>query len=474
MVPVSAAAQTPSPTPQRIAQFCTPTPPPTATDFRFDAATGATQGPVRHRKSARPRLVIVNKNPFQYEYKVTVAETLVPEADLGAFLGLLGGPAVDLSPAPPAKETPKPKPEATVAAGPSGPCDSALEAIAQQQTAVAAARERAEAELAERKKAYDPLAKSVKGAEAVFKTNAVCEALYPLAARLAGDLANYDPKLDEFDEAIAAFSLAVRDQQARLDAFPATKCAQNITPQRTVNEGQQAAVVRLRAAHKQLTAEKARFDALLEKMQPILASPTAFTEVRQIGDYDLPTTVRITIERKERVDKAVFQSVLAQTLRFGGGARFAIAGGWVWSSLEQPQYSPVQGFPVDRDGKLLVPEVLGPTIGFVERSDSRQGPIAALHTRLWPEADKWNRLWLTFGVTAKNDNEGTTAEYMFGPSVSLAEDRAFITVGVYGGRLQELQGQLFTGGAVPADLADIPVEKNLHWRLGASLSWKIR
>jgi hypothetical protein len=477
-VPTWSAAQTPAPSTQEIEQVCSVAPPTTQDDYSFNAATGTTQGRAKYRKAARPRLIILNKNPFKYEYKVTVAEVTVPEPELGGFLRLLGGPAIDLLPGAEAKPAGGEKPPAAmgkppVAGGGSRLCIEAFRAIGEGEKDVTARRARADAELAKRKAAYDPVAASVKRAESLFKTNATCSPLYSTAVQLAGDITKYDPKLEEFQEAVAAFSLAIRDQDRRLTAFPES-CMQDIGPNRVINEGQQTAAAKLRETVKHLTGEKARFDALLAAMEPILASPTSFTEVRQLGDYDLPTNVKITIERKERVEKATFQPLLTQTLRFGGGQRFTIAGGWYWSTLEKPQYEPVQGFPLDRDGNVIIPEALGPTVGFLERSGSRNGPIAALHTRLWPDTDRWNHLWLTFGITAKNDNEGTNAEYLVGPSVSFAEDRAFVTFGVYGGRVQELQGQLFEGGVIPKELATIPVMKNMHWKFGVAFSWKIR
>jgi hypothetical protein len=77
-------------------------------------------------------------------------------------------------------------------------------------------------------------------------------------------------------------------------------------------------------------------------------------------------------------------------------------------------------------------------------------------------------------ITAKNDNKGSNAEYLIGPSVSFAEDRTFLTVGLYGGQVQKLQAQLHPGGAIPKELAEIPVRKNTHWKLGVAMSWKIR
>jgi hypothetical protein len=474
--PVVCSAQTLPPTPEQRARVCGVSPPATALDYTFDASTGIASGFLKHRKSDRVRVIVTNKNPFLYEYKVTIAETPVPEPDLGGFLKLLGGPAVDLLPAATAPAAGA----AAVAAG-SGAlptavidlCNKRFAAITAQHAVVAAARAKADAELAKQKAAYDKLAAGVKKAEAVFNSNALCDELYSTANVVRGDIAAYDPKLDAFEEAIAVLSSAIKEQDANLAAFPAD-CPQDVSSYRETNRAQHTALDQLRAALKLLTAEKARFEALGEKIDPILASPTSFTEVRQIGDYDVPTNVKITIERKERVDKAVFQPMLTVTTRFGGGARFAVAGGWSWSALRKPQYVPVQGFPIDRAGNVVAPETLAPVVGTTERSASRNGPLAALHTRILPEVKGWSRFYLTLAITAKNDNKGTDPEYLVGPSVSFAEERAFLTVGLYGGRLQELQGQLYEGGPIPKDLAAIPVEKNLHWKLGVALTWKVK
>src|SRR5262249_1310051 len=145
-----------------------------------------------------------------------------------------------------------------------------------------------------RKPLYDALATAVKHAETVFKTNAVCTYLYPLAVSLKSDLDAYDPKLEELEETIAAFSLTVREQDRSLDAYPSRCSEDNIKQHKEIHAGQHAALDKLKTALKKLSDENSRFATLAEKMEPILASPSSFTEVRQLGDYDVPTNVKIT------------------------------------------------------------------------------------------------------------------------------------------------------------------------------------
>jgi hypothetical protein len=99
-----------------------------------------------------------------------------------------------------------------------------------------------------------------------------------------------------------------------------------------------------------------------------------------------------------------------------------------------------------------------------------------LHGRLYrPDEEKWgfSGLHWSLGITGKNDNKGTDIEYLVGPSASFLNDQLFLTVGGYAGKQQALDGNLFPGAEVPKDLAEIPVHKNYHWKLGFALTYKL-
>src|SRR5712691_3741745 len=60
-----------------------------AKDFTIDARTGATTGARGYKKSDRVRIVLFNKNPFRFDYRVIIEEKDVTETAITSFLGLL-------------------------------------------------------------------------------------------------------------------------------------------------------------------------------------------------------------------------------------------------------------------------------------------------------------------------------------------------------------------------------------------------
>lgn len=100
-----------------------------------------------------------------------------------------------------------------------------------------------------------------------------------------------------------------------------------------------------------------------------------------------------------------------------------------------------------------------------------------LHGRIYskPGWDYVSGIHLSLGLTAKPDNEGTDAEFLFGPSVSFIEERLFLTVGGYAGRKQELEGNLVPGQVIPKEFGDeLPVSKHYVWKPGFAVTYKIK
>jgi hypothetical protein len=82
-------------------------------------------------------------------------------------------------------------------------------------------------------------------------------------------------------------------------------------------------------------------------------------------------------------------------------------------------------------------------------------------------------VYMSLGITAKNDNKGTDVEFLLGPSVSMFDRNMFFTVGGYAGKQQKLTGGLFEGFAVPTSVDELPIQKNYRWHLGFAVSYRL-
>jgi hypothetical protein len=224
----------------------------------------------------------------------------------------------------------------------------------------------------------------------------------------------------------------------------------------------------LDAGVKKMVSGKNTFEAIVNIINKVFSDPHAFYQVYTRGEYGLPTDVEITVERKDITNaEAKFVKIIdAETINFGGGPRFAIAGGVVMSPLETINFKRV---PALVNGQQTT------IVGREESSNSRILPILMLHGRL---ADGWKSIsgfHFSLGVTAKPTDSETNVEFLIGPSISFIEERLFFTFGGYAGRRKELEGNLVPGQVLPNEFGDeIPTSNHLVWKPGFALTYKFK
>jgi hypothetical protein len=163
--------------------------------------------------------------------------------------------------------------------------------------------------------------------------------------------------------------------------------------------------------------------------------------------------------------------------KFGVGPRLVIAGGVVISPLQQITFS-----------TTATPGGSGPTANTIiqqQNSSTRILPIAMLHGRFWDQLYRsgsnhpnWEMVspilpnYFSAGVTAKStDNNGTSIEYLFGPSWGLVNRQIFITAGAYAGHQQRLANSLTVGSATSLGSANLPITQTTIWKAGFAITW---
>jgi hypothetical protein len=164
------------------------------------------------------------------------------------------------------------------------------------------------------------------------------------------------------------------------------------------------------------------------------------------------------------------------TVNFGQGQRIFVTGGFAFAPLATHVYSTSTSTPA---GSTTA------TTTVVDTSNSKS-KIAALGTVSARLFDMDNLLhqsqleflvpnYLSFGVTASADsNKGTTATYLMGPSFASPGQNLFLTVGAFGGAVEQLGGGLTVGSITSLSAANLPITQQYHWKVGFSITYKIK
>lgn len=441
-------------------------------DFIINARTGEKRGKTRFGRSERARIIVTDKNPFLYEYRVTLKDKPIAEPAIAAFFNRFSLFAEEL----------KEKTEAGAVKEALVSCPS-LNEVTTVERQLAAEDSSTDANslrnlyLAQ-KRAYDEAARQLKEAQDVlYSPNASCPTLCATATNIRSSLQNHRPALQQLSEKITRFKIRasfLQSEVSRLQQGAALSpaCTTQLDQLRRLASDYANTADTFEKGLVTITNGKKTFDAAIKTINEVFANPNAFYQVYTRGPFSLPTDVEITVERRNlREESATFVKIgETETINFGGGARFAIAGGVVASPFESITYKRV---PAIIDGRSTT------IIGAENSSNSRILPILMLHGRLSefkkPPLGFISGIHLSLGITAKPNDEGTNVEYLVGPSLSFIEERLFFTVGGYAGRRQQLEGNLAPGQELPAEFKDdIPINNRLVWKPGFALTYKFK
>jgi len=458
-----------------------PTVPSGARELVIDARSGAITGPVRFRRRDRVQISLTNKNPFRFRYKLTAQNVTVEETALTTFVGFISTFTLTTPPA----EPPKPDEARVLNQGSViDHCDTNdLKRIKGTATGLDTLRLGIETAIRQWQKDQQPSVSANNIAQDVFSNEkATCGELVSAGNMLLTALtpptgANGPELTRKIDRARLMAELQVDDIRQYQAAVPG--CAGRVTDILAMARDIAGPIADHWADDVgKLIATQKKLDEVRTGIEKVAADGSAFVDASEIGDYDSPTNVTVTLTRTDLLSKSE-KTLLTRPINFGGGQLFTIGIGAAASSLPRTQFQRIQGFARNRDGSLTLDTagqpVFGNIVGTEEVSGSRITPMLTLHGRLIDSAMATGvSVGLTFGITAKTDNKGTNVEYLIGPSLGLIDDRMFLTIGAYGGRTQSLDGNFYVGAPLPDKLTELPIRRDLHWRVGFALTLKAK
>lgn len=472
-------------------------------DLIIDARSGAPLTADRSFKMRDPRrIVVINKNPFRFQYALKIEEQVVQEPALAAFLKLpiFAGLIDAIEPKPSAAPLPRKKPPTDLTPADAQECDETwflkLNEAQELLPELAALAEEARTTL-------NDAAQKVNAGKAAWdqqrprlmSSALECSELRSSAETLSGaiDFTALSPLLENSKSKTDALRggadfllgrLAFLEAQLAVLRRESPRCypAPDLDDSLNVLKLAANGAIREAEALAETRNKVAELSALLARVKEdvarVLAQPDAFFSVGWVGGYSTPTDVTVTLSRKDTVpDDAAFVDFQPVVLNFGGGPRFVLAAGVAFADLGVQEYERIQGFERDLSGNLVLDDNgdprLATVVGLREDSDSRAAPLLILHCRL-SNTSPWERWYFSLGLTSHEDNEGADVEVLVGPSYAIANDQFFVTLGAYYGQVQELRGDLFLGAPVPETVTELPVSKDREWAVAVAFSIKIR
>ena len=482
-------------------------PPPQAEGvFRYviDLTDGSNQGKSRYRPEDEVEIVLTNKNPFLFDYRIKIEEQAIPEPALQGFFALFGLPnasdAARLAALPAVSVMDASDPKISLA------CRNALanEKVKKLSTQQVELRKAYET-LQEQAKDVDNLLGALKSEVDVQEKKlkdpaAACSSLVEAASNIVaavkkrfGDTsdAGLPRKIAQLEEGLKKLTDLVETQTKSITEARTFLTGSGCTPQEIKDGvgdfelvvdllGQNLSPKNPKGLRSVITDLQTGAREAQEKakgIEEILQRPQNFLETRQVGNYDEITLVTVTVDvtPKSGLSAPPPPAKHIKKLRFGGRQRFALAAGAAFTPLDYIKFGMVQGVELNAEGNPVgSPPNIKRVVGFEEESSQRVSPLIMLHTRL-REGSRWNSGYhFSFGFAGNIADGGVNLEYLVGPAISFAEERFFITLGAYNGRTEELRDGFFLGQPLPDLITSPPVVKGRDWDWGFALTYKFR
>jgi hypothetical protein len=454
----------------------------------------------RFKRNERAIVVVDNKNPYLYTYKLTIQATPVAEPALDAFVPLIVGSLGEFKAKPQAAGTSFTS--AIAAEDACGPAKEKVRTLIGEVEIAVNEMSAASGTIGEQRNKSRSLTDAYNAARLpLFTPNQTRQSLHTASKNFirAVDGKIGSPNgvdratLDAMSAELERLKRQANRFKSRVDAIREA----HLNCLNGNNEGELISEQLRRAAEHadELLADAANYERSLSEIRTdlqkvidarngvlrVLCDPRAFFSESIVGQFEETNDVDIQLEATPRQGVTEAQPILNSPFKakftFGNAPFFSISGGLIFSPLRKREYIRVQGFEQDAQGNQVLVNGkpnLTTVIGLKESSPTRIIPAVFLNGLLTQRKTGFiDGVHFTLGITAKNDNKGTDVEFLVGPSLSMLERRMFFTFGGYAGKQQKLAGNLFEGLALPSGVTEIPVEKNYRWSAGFAISYRI-
>lgn len=467
-------------------------------DFTVDLSTGGPVGKPSYKLSDRVRLVFINRNPF-LQYDIKLESTELEEPALTAFVNLFP----DLVALTQTKAAVQAETQANLANiqgleqsriqtnRDKNECWAAIGSASRMLGDATATLDRLNGSATALESSFTTLKDVFSKGQAIFeRKSTTCDLLQSTGSRLQTAVNNANPSSalrayqSTYDSLFAADASGLtaieKIDRALLEAE--SKCTNDPEARITiVLLAQLKARTFDRGKIQELAKQKQLFETTVRdilakaaEIQAILADPSNFILYRYAGPFEAPSEVKVSV-RVKKASEAQFQKDPDFTfaLNFGGPRRFNLGVGIAASRLPTPEYEAIQNTSLTTTGNSTTTTVTR-VVGLKDNSEQRITPMLVLNTRLSNSFGIVSGIHLSFGLSGKVDNRGTDVEYLAGLSLGLAENRVFLTLGGYNGRVQKLQPGFSLGSELPKEITQPPVRKDRSWKPMIAISYRVR
>lgn len=471
--------------------------------FRVDVRSMNQYSESRFKAQDKVQIILENMNPFLFEYRVIIKEELVAEPGLKAFLAWIPisleeeEKPVELMP----EEVTEVRRKDALPA-----CNKAIETVWEGfKETIEKNHELLYKKLTNTINSYNSIKQKNDDMKAIINKNrsylesemAECQILVTTAQnlkeKLKSGISNIEDEAKIFEEVRIALKIYLEIQKLKFKELrESVKQSEDVQKQCKSNEIKEIVKIKiliykervelyenklktLNEDYKKVNDIIDNYKNLLNSLEETLDRSDNFTKSYSIGPYGEPTNVTVKIERKKLIEKEVpFEPLMTAKLNFGGRARFALAAGVSFSTLDNITYKRVWGFELDRNGQPVEPENFTTVVGMEEDSSNRSFALLMLHTRVLSWEKRYpGTLHISLGLTGRTGSD-KALEYIWGVSLGLVEERFFLTLGLHYGQLQELEGSMYIGAPVPNEVNDITVKNKWKWAGAITLTYRIK
>lgn len=458
--------------------------------IEIDANTGQILGgATRFAQGEKVQVIVTNKNPFKYVYRVQVVSSPIDQAIIGTFLRFIPGPGSLFSSAlalPNPQAAPVPTPDPLGITERSTDCDPATlnrwQVIKDEEAKLVAAVSELKMEakdIADIHKEYEKFVQDTDKDALGAQCPGICDRADALSGKLdkLTELDAFKKKIELLRKSAGAVQVLLGTLSA--DEIKDCQLADGVAAVKSNITNANDTAKLLEDDVKKLEAVKASIEAMTKIIRAAVADENAFREQHFPYTGAGPTNVRITIFRTNlREENATEKQVTAIDLTVGQ-SRFSISAGVGFSTLEDVR--------IIRDGKKF---------GEENRSSLRPSLAVMLNAQfgnLWrwysgtrqtaacpacPPTPKralpvsWG---ISTGLVVSNRNDTTQTEFILGPTLGLLDNNLFMTFGLHLAQVEKLGGGFEIGQEIPSDLTGEPPVKN-DWEKGFMLAvtYKLR
>lgn len=436
--------------------------PDTKTDSIVVDASTNTQLIRRFPQGTSVEFIIINKNPFKYEYRTEIAGR--PLSDAIAFDFLKNVLGVNIA--------------GTLLGAGGTPCNNVqVQALRLTLDGANAIANQMDAELKPRTDAAAKVAAFLTEAD---KEQINCVDICGKARAIRGDIDTITADLAPLEPQLVALQTEIGKAEAQLAAAEPSVAAMTVPAEKTdcetvIGEAK-ASIAKLKQAVpilsksiqdlKNAQAPAKQLGTIIDNLK----TGTSFNEVqrREVGE----TSYNFSLFRRELRKKDAKEEKIAAVTADVGTSPISISGGIGFTTIEDVTI--VAQTAVDPADSTKTINVFGEE----NASSFKPTPVIMLNANLsgpynWGTA-RMQFSW-SLGVALATRNDTTQTEYLTGPSFGFLDNRVLFTFAYHAARVSELGGGFRVGQQIPAPLLqNLPVVNRWDNGFMFAVSYRIR